>query len=100
MTEHEKAGEARKGLVDSVKGKAKEFLGAVSNNDSLTAEGQLEQAQARERKHANTVEAVADAESEQALAQAAEVRQRGAEERSAVEAHTDCLLYTSPSPRD
>ena len=30
MTEHSKAGEARKGLIDSVKGKAKEIVGAVT----------------------------------------------------------------------
>ena len=62
MTEHNKADEARKGLIDSVKGKAKELVGAVTGNDSMTAEGQLEQTQAKERKEANSVEAVADAE--------------------------------------
>ena len=61
MTEHDKADQARKGLIDSVKGKAKEVTGAVFGNDSLTAEGQLEQTQAQERKEANTVDAVADA---------------------------------------
>ena len=50
MTEHKKADEARKGLIDSVKGKVKEVAGAVTGNDSLTAEGQLEQTQAKERK--------------------------------------------------
>jgi uncharacterized protein YjbJ (UPF0337 family) len=39
MTEHSKADEARKGLIDSVKGRAKEIAGAVTGNDSLTAEG-------------------------------------------------------------
>ena len=33
MGEHDKADEARKGLVDSVKGKAKEIVGAVTGND-------------------------------------------------------------------
>ena len=55
MTEHSKADEARKGLIDSVKGKAKEITGAVTGNDSLTSEGQLEQTQAKERKEANSV---------------------------------------------
>ena len=50
MTEHSKADEARKGLIDSVKGKAKEIAGAVTGNDSLTAEGQLEQTQPRSAK--------------------------------------------------
>ena len=65
MTEHDKADQARKGLLDSIKGKAKEVAGAVLGNDSLTAEGQLDQAQAQERKEANSVEAVADAEAAQ-----------------------------------
>ena len=59
MTEHNKADQARKGLIDSFKGKAKEIAGAVTGNDSLTAEGQLEQTQAQQRKEANSVEAVA-----------------------------------------
>ena len=62
MTKHDKADQARKGLIDSVKGKAKEISGAVTGNDSLTAEGQLEQTQAQQRKDANSVEAVADAQ--------------------------------------
>jgi hypothetical protein len=37
MTESGKADETRKGLIDSVKGKAKEVVGAVTGNDSLTA---------------------------------------------------------------
>ncbi|MGX9789654.1 CsbD family protein [Mycobacterium sp. MMS18-G62] len=88
MSEHNKAGEARKGLIDSVKGKAKEIAGAVTGNDSLTAEGQLEQSQANERKEANTVEAVADAEAAQAHAEATAARVEGAQERTAVNAQT------------
>lgn len=56
----DQAGEARKGLIDSVKGKAKEVVGSLSGNDSLTAEGQLEQTQARERKDANAAAAKRD----------------------------------------
>ena len=88
MTEHSKADEARKGLIDSVKGKAKEIAGAVTGNDSLTAEGQLEQTQAKERKEANSVEAVADAEATQAHAEATEARVEGAQQRIAVNAQT------------
>lgn len=84
MTEHSKAGEARQGLIDSVKGKAKEFAGALTNNDSLTAEGQLEQASAKERKEANSVEAIADVEAAKAAADVAAARQEGAQERIAV----------------
>ena len=86
MTEHDKADQARKGLIDSVKGKAKEFAGAVTGNDSLTAEGQLEQKQAQDRKDANSIEAVADAEAEQARTEAADAKLEGARERVAVSA--------------
>jgi|SRR5215213_9921516 len=88
MTEHNKADEARKGLIDSVKGKAKEIAGAVTGNDSLAAEGQLEQSQANERKEANTIEAVADAEAAQAQDEATAARVEGAQERTAVNAQT------------
>ena len=46
-TSNDKAGEARKGLLGSITGKAKEAAGAVTGNDSLTAEGQLQQAEAQ-----------------------------------------------------
>lgn len=84
MTEHDKADQARKGLIDSVKGKAKEVVGAVTGNDSLTAEGQLDQTQAAERKAANTVEAVADAEAKEAQRVAAEARSLGGAARAGV----------------
>ncbi|MDT5147278.1 MAG: hypothetical protein QOC58_1923 [Mycobacterium sp.] len=83
MSEHDKAHEARKGLVDSVKGKAKEVFGAVTGNDSMTAEGQLEQTQAHERKEANTIEAVADSEAREARAEEAEAKVDGANQRLA-----------------
>src|SRR5918998_702680 len=88
MTERSKADEAREGLMDSVKGKAKEVVGAITGNDSLTAEGQLEQTEAQERKEANAVEAVAHAEAGQAQADATQAKLAGAEERVAVEAET------------
>ncbi len=89
MSEDDKAGQARKGLIDSVKGKAKEVVGAVIGNDSLTAEGQLEQAQAQKRKEANTIESVADAEAQQARAEQTEAVVEGAQHRAAVNAACD-----------
>jgi uncharacterized protein YjbJ (UPF0337 family) len=62
MTEHGKAEDARKDLIASVRGKAKEVAGVILKNDSLTAEGQLEQAQAKAHKEASSAEALADAE--------------------------------------
>ncbi|OBF61893.1 general stress protein CsbD [Mycobacterium sp. 852002-51971_SCH5477799-a] len=81
MSEQNKADEARRGLIDSIKGKAKEVAGAVTGNESLTAEGQLEQTQAHERKEANAAEAVAEAQVNQAQEEAAEVRVEGARQR-------------------
>lgn len=89
MGEHEKADEARKGLIDSIKGKAKEIAGAVTGNDSLTAEGQLEQAQARARKEANAIEAVADAEADAATGLASQARHQAAGARDVVRSGTD-----------
>lgn len=88
MSEHKKADEARKGLFDSVKGKVKEVAGAITGNDSLTAEGQLEQTQANQRKEANSVEAVADAEAAQARAQVSEARAEATQDRVAVNTQT------------
>ncbi|WP_123024262.1 CsbD family protein [Mycolicibacterium stellerae] len=93
MSEQDKAGQARKGLIDSVKGKAKEVVGAITGNDSLTAEGQLEQTQARDRKDANSVEALADAEAEQARAEVSKAREEGAQERAAVNDETRAAEY-------
>ncbi|MGZ8802455.1 MAG: CsbD family protein [Mycobacterium sp.] len=85
MSEHDKAGQAREGLMSSVKGKAKEIAGAVIGNDSLTAEGQLEQAQARERKEANIAEVVADAEVDEARTELSEAEAELARERIEVD---------------
>jgi uncharacterized protein YjbJ (UPF0337 family) len=63
----DKAEEARKGLFDTMAGKAKEVAGALSGNDELATEGQLQQAAAQARKDANSREAVANASAGQAL---------------------------------
>jgi uncharacterized protein YjbJ (UPF0337 family) len=84
--EHNKAGRAREGLIDSIKGKAKEVIGAVTGNDSLTAEGQLQQTEARQRKDADAAEAIADAESAEAHTEAAQAKVEGAQARVEVNA--------------
>ncbi|MUL74573.1 CsbD family protein [Mycolicibacterium sp. CBMA 226] len=89
MGQHEKADEARKGLIDSVKGKAKEIAGAVTGNDSLTAEGQLEQAEARARKEANAIEAVADAEAQSASDLLSQAHHQAAGARGVVRSSAD-----------
>ncbi|BBX86858.1 CsbD family protein [Mycolicibacterium aubagnense] len=95
MGEHEKADEARKGLIDSIKGKAKEIAGAVTGNDSLTAEGQLEQTQARARREANTIEAVADAEAEAATDLLSQARHQAAIARDMVRSGAEAAEHAA-----
>jgi uncharacterized protein YjbJ (UPF0337 family) len=99
MADDTKSGQARKGLIDAVKGKAKEVAGAVTGNDSLTAEGQLEQTQAADRREANAVEAVADAEATQARDEAAEARREATAERIAVNAEASGAEQTVDAQR-
>jgi uncharacterized protein YjbJ (UPF0337 family) len=98
MTEHNKADQARKGLIDSVKGKAKEVVGAVIKNDDLTAQGQVEQAQAKQRKEANQLESVADVETAEAQEQRAEAASQAAEAR--VEASQEARAREDAIRRD
>ena len=86
MGEQRKAEDARKGLIDSIKGKAKEIVGAMTKNESLTAEGQLEQAQARDRKEASTAEALADAEVKEARVEVTNARLHSVDARNRVDA--------------
>ena len=86
MTEHGKAEDAREGLIASVKGKAKEVVGAIIKNDSLAAEGQLEQAQAKARKEASSAEALADAEAKQARAEVTNAKLDSVDARTGVDA--------------
>jgi uncharacterized protein YjbJ (UPF0337 family) len=75
----DQADQARKSMSDSIKGRAKEIASAVTGNDSLTAEGQLERAQEKERKEASRAQAIADAEASEAKAQATEAKLEAAE---------------------
>jgi uncharacterized protein YjbJ (UPF0337 family) len=82
--EHNNAEQARAGLVGAIKGKVKEAFGAVTGNDSLTAEGQLDQVEAQKRKEANAAEALADAEAAEAQSQKADARSAGVDARTEV----------------
>jgi uncharacterized protein YjbJ (UPF0337 family) len=77
----DKAADARKGLLDSVVGKAKEVAGAVTGKDELTEEGQLQQADAQARKDANSREAVADARAREATEELRERTQDAAADK-------------------
>ncbi|MCW2606891.1 MAG: ral stress protein CsbD, partial [Frankiales bacterium] len=79
------ADEARQGLLASVTGKVKEVAGAVTGNDALAAEGQLQQAEVSARKDAATNEAVAKVEAEQAAAALTETRREADAARDQVD---------------
>ena len=66
--------EAVKGVVEGVKGKAKEFAGAVAGRDDLYREGQAQQDKADAQRNAAKKEA--EAESARAAAKAAEERHK------------------------
>lgn len=83
---NDKAAEAREGFFDSVAGKAKEFVGAVSGKDDLVEEGQLQQAEATRRKEALADEAVADAKREQAFEEVRETTLEANAQSSAAKA--------------
>jgi uncharacterized protein YjbJ (UPF0337 family) len=78
---NDKASEAREGLFDSVTGKAKEVAGAVSGKDDLVEEGQLQQAEAANRKAAVADEAIAEAKREEAAQELREANREAAEEK-------------------
>jgi uncharacterized protein YjbJ (UPF0337 family) len=65
--------EAIKGVVEGVKGKAKEVVGAVAGRDDLYREGQAQQDKAEAQRDAAQKEAEAD--SARAAAKTAEKRQ-------------------------
>lgn len=85
MKADDTAGQARKGLFDSVTGKAKEMFGAISGNSSLTSEGQLQQRQAQDRKEANSTQSLADVQADEAAQDLAQARNEGAQRRTDAE---------------
>jgi uncharacterized protein YjbJ (UPF0337 family) len=66
--------EAVKGVVEDVKGRAKEAVGAVTGRDDLTREGQAQQDKAEAQRNAAKKEAEAD--SARGSAKVAEERQK------------------------
>ena len=63
-----------KGIIEDVKGKAKEAVGAVTNNDDLRDEGQAQQRKAEAERDVAKKEA--EAEKARATAEAHEAEQR------------------------
>ncbi|BBZ58219.1 MULTISPECIES: microaggregate-binding protein 1 [Mycolicibacterium] len=76
MSEDKNTGpeEAVRGVVEGVKGKAKEVIGTVTGRDDLVREGQAQQDKADAQRAAARKEAEADAA--RAGAKAAEARER------------------------
>jgi uncharacterized protein YjbJ (UPF0337 family) len=103
MTKKHTSDEARKGLFDSVAGKAKEVAGGVTGKDALTKEGQLQQADARARRDANNQDAIADAQANQAAEELRQGKHRAAEERRAAAAESTnqqhAVLQTAAAER-
>lgn len=89
MSNDDKASEAREGLFDSVAGKAKEVAGALSGKDELVEEGQLQQAESRNRKAAVADEAVADAKQEEAAQTLGETSREAADQKETAHARAE-----------
>jgi uncharacterized protein YjbJ (UPF0337 family) len=96
----EPARQARQGLLTSLKGKVKEVAGAVSGNDTLTTEGQLEQQEAATRKEAAAEEAVAEAEGNEAAEELAQQQELAASERRAAVVETTAETVRARSQAD
>ncbi len=76
MSERDSGPEAGvKGVVEGVKGKAKEAVGALTDNEDLKVEGAAQQDKADAQR--DVAEAEATADKERAKASAAEAEQRG-----------------------
>jgi uncharacterized protein YjbJ (UPF0337 family) len=69
--------EAIKGVIENVKGKAKEIIGIVTNRDGLRKEGRAQQEKAEAAR--NVAKKEAEASAARAAEQAAEARQKSAE---------------------
>jgi uncharacterized protein YjbJ (UPF0337 family) len=86
---NDKAAQAREGLLDGVKGRAKEVAGAVTGKDDLVEEGQLQQAAAKDRKAALADEAVAESKREEATADLRQASREAAELQGAARADAE-----------
>jgi uncharacterized protein YjbJ (UPF0337 family) len=71
--------EAKTGVVEEIKGRAKAAVGALTNDENLTAEGEAQQDKAQAARDAAKREAQAEVNRTQE--KAAEGRERAAQER-------------------
>lgn len=77
MADNSGPAEGVRGVVEGVKGKAKEAVGVVTGNDRLTEEGRAQQDKAEAQRHAAAKEA--EAEKARGEAKIDEQRQRHAQ---------------------
>jgi uncharacterized protein YjbJ (UPF0337 family) len=77
MADNSGPAEGVKGIVEGVKGKAKEALGAVTGSDRITEEGKAQQAKAEAQREAAAKEA--EAEKARGEAKLEDHRQRSAQ---------------------
>jgi len=98
--DNDNAHQAREGLLDSVAGKAKEVAGAVSGKDDLVEEGQLQQAEARNRKDAVAEEALADAKRADAAREVSEASREAAQQEGAAHQLADQQRSAAQRDRD
>src|SRR4029078_12445190 len=97
---NDKASEAREGLLDSVTGKAKEVAGAVSGQDDLVQEGQLQQAEAHHRKAAGAEQTDADAKRAEANQELTEAAREAAEKKQTARAQAQHEESLAESQRE
>jgi uncharacterized protein YjbJ (UPF0337 family) len=71
--------EVKTGVVEEIKGRAKAAVGAITDNENLTAEGEAQQDKAQAARDAAKREAQAEVNRTQE--KAAEARERAAQER-------------------
>jgi uncharacterized protein YjbJ (UPF0337 family) len=88
MTNDDTSDEASEVLFDSVAGKAKEVAGALTGKHDLTKEGQLQRAEARTRREADSQNAIADAQTQQAAEELRQEKQQATEERRTASAES------------
>ncbi len=86
---NDKAAQAREGLMANIAGKAKEVTGAVTGRDDLVEEGQLQQAEAANRKSAVADEAIAEAKRDDALRELHEADREASEEKAVARVHAE-----------
>lgn len=97
---NDKAAQAREGLLDNLAGKAKEVAGAVSGKNDLVEEGQLQQAEAANRKEALADEAIADAKREEAVQDLNETTREATNEKGAARVDAEREGATIQQQRD